>query len=87
MRPLILIAVLALLPLVATAGKAKNEDTIVYRTRHGVKYHMLHCHYVRRGASPVTLKRAKELSLDPCKRCKPPVLDVPQLASSGESFR
>lgn len=81
MRPLILIAILALLPLAVHAGRAKNEDTIVFRTRHGVKYHMLHCQYVRRGAFAVTLKRAKELSLTPCKRCKPPVLDEPQLAS------
>lgn len=62
MRTLILIAILALLPLAATAGRAKNEDTIVFRARHGVKYHHLYCQYVRRGAFAVTLKRAKELT-------------------------
>ena len=80
-RTLVVMGLLVALSLIATAGPTRRDDAIVFRARHGVKYHMLNCQYVRRGAYAVTLKRAKRLSLEPCKRCNPPVLDEPQLAS------
>ena len=74
------LVLMVVLVFVSIGAADPREDIIVFRTRTGAKYHERHCQYVRAGAFAVTLKRAGELSLTPCKRCRPPVLDDPVIA-------
>lgn len=50
---------------------ANGDETIVYITEHGRKYHTQECRFAS-NARAVTLRAAKALGLTPCARCKPP---------------
>lgn len=59
-------------PATQPAPAAANVDeTIVYITEHGRKYHTQECRFAS-NARAVTLREAKALGLTPCSHCKPP---------------
>ena len=45
----------------------------VYKTPSGAKYHLATCHMVKNVSEAITLAKAKELGLEPCKICKPEI--------------
>ena len=49
-----------------------DEDITVYRTKTGEKYHRNGCRYLKKSKIAITLKKAKELGLEPCSVCDPP---------------
>jgi len=53
----------------------KNEDTIVYITRSGTKYHREGCSSLKRSKIPMTLKEACERGYKPCAKCNPPKIN------------
>jgi competence protein ComEC len=54
------------------AAASADDDTIVYVTEHGKKYHRKDCAYVRNGSSALKLKDARARGCTPCSKCKPP---------------
>jgi methylphosphotriester-DNA--protein-cysteine methyltransferase len=54
---------------------AASQDTTVYITRTGEKYHTERCASVRNSKIAVSLGEAVSKGYEPCKRCKPPALD------------
>ena len=57
-----------------------NAQT-VYKTPSGSKYHMSSCRMVKNVSSGVSLSKAIELGLSPCKICKPPISSAYHLVS------
>lgn len=53
-----------------------SEDTIVYITRTGKKYHTGDCRYLSRSKIPITLKDAVQRGYTPCSVCGPPKIKV-----------
>ena len=53
---------------------ADDEDTTVYITRTGSKYHRGGCRYLKRSKIPMSLKDAVSSGYAPCKVCSPPIL-------------
>jgi micrococcal nuclease len=51
-----------------------DENTIVYITRTGAKYHSGSCRYLSMSKIPISLKEAVEKGYGPCSVCGPPVL-------------
>jgi len=49
-----------------------NEETIVYITKTGKKYHTGECRYLSKSKIPISLKEACEKGYTPCSRCNPP---------------
>ncbi|WP_302805105.1 Ada metal-binding domain-containing protein [Cloacibacillus porcorum] len=49
-----------------------SDNTIVYVTRTGSKYHRDGCGSLSRSKIEITLKDAKAEGYTPCKRCNPP---------------
>lgn len=49
-----------------------SDNTIVYVTRTGSKYHRDGCGSLSRSKIEITLKEAKAEGYEPCKRCNPP---------------
>lgn len=50
----------------------RTDETIVYVTPHGRKYHRRDCQHVRSGATAMSVEEAKKRGYAPCSRCKPP---------------
>lgn len=77
----LLAAILALLPPIiniidecrARQGDEPPDNSLVYVTPTGKKYHRPTCKYVKNNsnAHPISLKQARA-SYDPCKVCNPP---------------
>jgi S1-C subfamily serine protease len=53
------------------AAAAETENSIVYVTRTGSKYHRAGCRYLSKSKIPMTLEEAKQ-HYAPCAVCKPP---------------
>ena len=53
---------------------AEAEDTVVYITDTGKKYHREGCRFLRKSKIKTTLAKAVEAGYKPCKVCKPPTL-------------
>jgi len=53
-----------------------SEETTVYITRTGKKYHTGDCRYLSKSKIPITLKEAIERGYTPCSVCGPPVLKI-----------
>jgi hypothetical protein len=53
------------------APQPKPEETIVYVTKTGSKYHRANCRFLSKSKIPMTLKEAKK-KFGPCSVCKPP---------------
>jgi hypothetical protein len=43
----------------------------VYKTPSGLKYHLATCSMVKNVSEEITVSKARELGLEPCKICKP----------------
>ena len=52
----------------------------VYKTPSGAKYHLATCHTVKNVSEELTIAKAKELGLRPCKICKPPDISSSNLS-------
>jgi hypothetical protein len=48
----------------------------VYKTPSGAKYHLATCHMVKNVSEELTVSKAIELGLEPCKICKPQTLNT-----------
>ena len=48
-----------------------SNETIVYRTRTGKKYHTYGCSYLK-SIIETTVSEARQMGLEPCSRCDPP---------------
>jgi hypothetical protein len=59
----------------------------VYKTPSGAKYHLATCHMVKNVSEEITIAKANELGLEPCKICKPPVsyAQTPQKKPQGQN--
>ena len=53
-----------------------SEDTIVYVTRTGKKYHTGDCRYLSKSKIPITLKEAIQKGYTPCSVCSPPAIEI-----------
>ena len=67
---------------------SKSEDTIVYITRFGKKYHREGCSSLKKSKVPMTLKEASKRGYTPCALCDPPKIKkkeprLPYRASIG----
>lgn len=65
-------AVVAQPPAVKEEPKSADENTTVYITRTGKKYHRGDCQWLYASRIAVTLKEAKKRNYGPCKVCNPP---------------
>jgi len=68
-----LIIVLAFV--IAGLAFAAAPDTVVYVTKTGDKYHTEKCSSLRSSKIAITLEEAFSKGYEPCKVCKPPLLD------------
>lgn len=50
------------------------QGQTVYKTPSGQKYHLASCRMVKNVSEAIPIAKAKELGLQPCLICKPPVL-------------
>lgn len=48
-----------------------SKAQIVYKTPSGAKYHLATCRMVKNVSEEITIAKAKELGLQPCKICNP----------------
>lgn len=69
---LLVSAISALANVPDNPSQLASADTIVYITRTGAKYHRNGCGSLSRSKIPISLKEAKQLGYEPCKRCNPP---------------
>lgn len=53
-----------------------SEDTIVYITKTGKKYHVGNCRYLSKSKIPITLKEAVQRGYTPCSVCSPPIIEI-----------
>ncbi len=53
--------------LISVSLKAQN----VYKTPSGAKYHLDNCHMVKNVSEAISISKASELGLEPCKICRP----------------
>ena len=53
-----------------TIKQTASDDSIVYITKTGIKYHNKGCASLKKGSTTIKLKEAKAKGLVPCKRCK-----------------
>jgi micrococcal nuclease len=53
-----------------------DEDTIVYITKTGKKYHSGNCRYLSKSKIPINLKEAVERGYIPCSVCGPPSIKI-----------
>ncbi len=75
--PVILILVFA--ALVSTY----SEDSTVYITKTGSKYHTATCSYLKSSKIPISLSEAAKRGYTPCSRCNAPTLSSGPLQSSS----
>jgi len=61
-----------------------NEDTIVYITKTGKKYHSENCRYLSKSKIPISLKEAVEKGYAPCSVCGPPSLQIVQKLKAAD---
>jgi hypothetical protein len=49
---------------------------MVYKTPSGAKYHLSTCRMVKNTSEQITVSKAIELGLQPCKICNPPIISA-----------
>jgi hypothetical protein len=69
---------LKIIPLLLLSFSLKAQT--VYKTPSGAKYHLASCRMVKNVSEQITVSKAKELGLQPCKICNPQ-----NIYSSGSS--
>ena len=52
---------------------ASLKAQTVYKTPSGAKYHLASCRMVKNVSEEMTIAKANELGLGPCKICNPPI--------------
>ena len=62
-----------ILLLFALAITACSEETVVYVTETGRKYHLDGCRYLERSKIPILLSTAVSMGYEPCGHCNPPL--------------
>jgi micrococcal nuclease len=65
-------AIVGALLLFAAASTAGAEDSLVYITETGRKYHREDCFYLERSRIPILLSTAVSVGYEPCGHCNPP---------------
>ena len=89
MKRLILFFLIALLLMSPVLAYSVPDDTIVYVTPHGEKYHTSDCSYIE-TYDGITIKEAERNGYEPCSRCNPDTTvvrsNVPQHKPSKLSF-
>lgn len=53
-----------------------REDTTVYITKTGKKYHTEDCRYLSKSKIPISLKEAIQRGYTPCSVCSPPLIEI-----------
>jgi hypothetical protein len=56
--------------------KEVREDTTVYITKTGKKYHTEDCRYLSKSKIPISLKEAIQRGYTPCSVCSPPLIEI-----------
>ena len=69
-----LILIIILVCMIAVVGYAAGQDTIVYITKTGEKYHTGQCSSLKKSKISISLGEAVAKGYEPCKLCKPPIL-------------
>lgn len=69
---LLVLSLLLLASCSAPASESSKQQTIVYITATGHKYHRDGCRYLSRSKIPVVLEKAIAHGYAPCSVCKPP---------------
>ena len=59
------------LPLFIFVFSISLKAQTVFKTPSGAKYHLASCRMVKNVSEEITISRAKELGLQPCKICQP----------------
>ena len=72
---------LLLLLFLSVGAKAQT----VYKTPSGAKYHLSTCRMVNDVSKEITITEAIALGLQPCKICRPPVIEGSILSSSNKA--
>lgn len=55
----------------AASNNDSRDNTIVYITKSGQKYHRANCTYLRKSKISITLGEAKKEGYTPCSKCNP----------------
>ena len=71
-----LILIIILVCMITVVGYAAGQDTIVYITKTGEKYHTERCSSLKKSKISISLGEAVAKGYEPCKLCKPPSLDL-----------
>ena len=61
---------------------ASLKAQTVYKTPSGTKYHTANCRMVKNVSQAISISKATELGLQPCKICKPATVASQNLVSS-----
>jgi hypothetical protein len=61
---------------------ASLKAQTVYKTPSGAKYHTANCHMVKNVSEAISLSKATELGLQPCKICRPASIAPQPVVSS-----
>jgi methylphosphotriester-DNA--protein-cysteine methyltransferase len=70
-----LILIIILVCVIAVVGYAAGQDTVVYITKTGEKYHTEQCSSLKKSKISISLGEAVARGYEPCRNCKPPSLD------------
>ena len=62
-----------ILSLVVLLFSVSLKAQAVYKTPSGAKYHLASCRMVKNVSEEITIAKANELGLGPCKICNPPI--------------
>jgi methylphosphotriester-DNA--protein-cysteine methyltransferase len=68
--------IIILVCMIAVVGYAAGQDTVVYITKTGEKYHTGQCSSLKKSRISISLGDAVAKGYGPCQRCKPPILDI-----------
>lgn len=71
MKKLFIALFLAFVLILPAFAYSVPDDTIVYVTDHGEKYHREDCSYTSGSARPLTIEKAEAKGYSPCSRCNP----------------
>jgi len=71
-----LFLVIILVCMIAVVSNAAGQDTVVYITKTGEKYHTGQCSSLKKSKITISLGEAVAKGFGPCQRCKPPILDI-----------
>ncbi|MBK8610472.1 MAG: hypothetical protein IPL84_11185 [Chitinophagaceae bacterium] len=62
-----------------------GESQTVFKTPSGAKYHLASCRMVNNVSKELSVSEAIQLGLEPCKICKPPILQMSSATSQKKA--